>query len=164
MIACYESVKVSIFQWKWSNLCKQSVLIFGITKTRVGTLIKWNAWNFKNVTTNWKWLWLHVLNQFSIESNLLVYLCKQPVLIFGTVHSRNQEHPEGTCLRRRQESQHCLRQGVWHQNSTKLRVHLNYLPCSVRESKSSRLWFWLVSIQLFDKIKVPYNREWQKNF
>ena len=80
-------------------------------------------------------LWICKIIIFQVK---MVYLCKQPVWIFGRVHSQNQEHPEGTCLRRRQESQHCLRQGVWHQNSTKLRVHLNHLPCSVRESKSSR--------------------------
>ena len=86
-------------------------------------------------------LWICKIIIFQVK---MVYLCKQPVWIFGRVHSQNQEHPEGTCLRRRQESQHCLRQGVWHQNSTKLRVHLNYLPCSVRESKSSRLYTqWL---------------------
>ena len=89
-------------------------------------------------------LWICKIIIFQVK---MVYLCKQPVWIFGRVHSQNQEHPEGTCLRRRQESQHCLRQGVWHQNLTKLRVHLNYLPCSVRESKSSRLYTQWLKIQ-----------------
>ena len=51
-------------------------------------------------------LWICKIIIFQVK---MVYLCKQPVWIFGRVHSQNQEHPEGTCLRRRQESQHCLK-------------------------------------------------------
>ena len=74
-------------------------------------------------------LWICKIIIFQVK---MVYLCKQPVWIFGRVHSQNQEHPEGTCLRRRQESQHCLKARFFYKfdGLTWLRANVTIICCN----------------------------------
>ena len=87
-------------------------------------------------------LWICKIIIFQVK---MVYLCKQPVWIFGRVHSQNQEHPEGTCLRRRQESQHCLKARFFYKSDglTWLRsnVTIIYIIGGSPRLVSSHFWW-----------------------